>query len=373
MSPLDFTPEGPDWALDWAGIDAAFGWVRRMAGCPQDPLWHAEGDVWIHTRMVLEALVALPGWRALPAEERRTVFAAALLHDVAKPDVTREEDGRITSRGHSRRGAVDARRLLWELGVPFAQREAICALVLSHQLPFFLLDRDGSKRAAIRLSWTLRCDWLALVAEADARGREAADQRRLVENVLLFAEYCEELGITSAPWGFASDHTRVLYFRSPERYEGAPAYDDTRLTVTLMSGLPGAGKDTWLATHAPELPVVSLDALRTELGVDPADHGAQGHVLAAARERAREHLRAGRDFAWNATNIARDLRGRCLGLFADYKARTRIVYVEAGAEALYEQNRARADAVPERVIERMLRRWSPPDLTEAHELMVVAD
>lgn len=367
MTPLDFTPGPPDWRLDWTAIDATYDWVRRMAGCPQDPTWHAEGNVWIHTRMVLEALTALPAWRALPEAERRIVFAACLLHDLAKPDVTRTDpDGRITSRGHSRRGAVDGRALLWRMGVPFEAREAICALILHHQVPFFLLDRDEPLRLAIRLSCTLRCDWLALVNEADGRGRICADQQRLIDSNALFVEYCQELGILDAPYPFASDHARVLYFRKPDRHPDAPAYDDTRCEVLLMSGLPGAGKDTWLKTHRPALPVVSLDAIRAQLGVDPADRDAQGHVLHAAREQARGHLRAGRGFAWNATNLSADQRQRCLGLLYDYRARVRLVYVEAGAEALFARNRAREGAVPERVIRRMMHRWQVPDTTEAH-------
>jgi len=370
MTPFEFTPAPPDWTVDWAGIDAAFDWIRRMKDCPQDPGWHAEGNVWIHTRMVVEALAGLDEWRALPEAERRVVFAGALLHDLAKPDTTKtEHDGRITSRGHSRRGAVDARAMLWRLGVPFAEREAVCALVLQHQVPFFLLDRDDPRRLALRLSWTLRCDWLALVNLADGLGRDAADKQRLLDNNALFREYCQELGVDAAPYPFASDHARVLYFRKRDRYPDAPAYDDTRGRVTLMCGLPGAGKDTWLKTHAPDLPVISLDAIRAELGIAPGDRNAQGHVLSAARERARVFLRAGRDFAWNATNLSEEMRQRCTGIFFDYRARVRIVYVESPADRLYAQNQSRTDAVPLSVIRRMMHRWQVPDRTEAHEVL----
>jgi predicted kinase len=131
-----------------------------------------------------------------------------------------------------------------------------------------------------------------------------------------------------------------------------------------MSGLPGAGKDRWIARHAQGLPVVSLDALRHELDVDPED--AQGAIVQVARERAREHLRAGRSFVWNATNLSRAVRGQCVRLAADYGARVRIVYVEAAADVLWSQNRARAHPVPERVIEKLLKRWEVPDATEGH-------
>ncbi len=114
---------------------------------------------------------SIPAWRPLSVDERPILFAAALLHDVGKPDCTRTDaDGRIRSRGHSRRGAILARQILWRLGVPFAVREQIAALVRHHQAPYYLVDRPDAQRLAIEISQTARGDWLALVAEADVRG-----------------------------------------------------------------------------------------------------------------------------------------------------------------------------------------------------------
>ncbi|HEY2513898.1 MAG TPA: AAA family ATPase [Polyangiaceae bacterium] len=360
-------PAPPGWNLDWEALDARFDWVRALRGCPQDPVHHAEGDVWIHTRMVLESLIRIPAWRALPEGERASVFWASLLHDVAKPECTRTEvDGKITARGHSTRGALLARRILWRLGLSFEAREAVCALVRFHQIPFFLIEKDDARRTAASISQAARCDHLALVAEADARGRRCADPDRILENTELFRELCVEYGCLRAPAPFPSDHARVLYLRGDTSDPAYHPHEDFRAQVTLMSGLPGAGKDTWLRTHAPELPVVSLDALREELDVDPA--GPQGAVVQRAREQAREHLRAGRDFAWNATNLSRQLRRGLIQLALDYGARVRIVYVEAPESALRAQNRARSAVVPDAVIDRLLDRWEIPDLTEAHDV-----
>src|SRR5205814_6780906 len=113
-------------------------------------------------------------------------------------------------------------------------------------------------------------------------------------------------------------------------------------------------------------PAVSLDAVRGELDVDPADE--QGRVISRAREQVREHLRAGRSFVWNATNLSRQLRGQCLGLLADYHARIRVVYVEAPEGRLLRQNRQRPAPVPQAVLERLLERWEVPDRTEAHRV-----
>lgn len=362
-------PTPPDWQVPWAELRAQWPWIEAMHACPQDPEWHAEGDVGVHTEMVLRALVQLPGFRALPPDQRWIVWLAALLHDVAKPRVTRTDpDGRITSRGHSSAGAIQARGLLWRLGVPFDVREAVCALVRSHQVPFFLIDRDGARGQAIRLSQVLRCDHLALVALADALGRHAADKQRLIDNVELFSLLCEEHGCSSTPWTFASDHARVLCGVDPVRDPLAPALPEPEFTVTVMSGLPASGKDTWLRTHAPGLPQVCLDDLREEMDVDPADN--QGRVVQAAREKAKGYLRARIPFAWNATNLSVRRRAPILGLCHAYGARVRIVCTEASPEELAARNQARASPVPKRVIERMIGRWEVPTPLEAHERVV---
>jgi len=365
-----FVPQPPEWCLDWDGIDAWFEEVRALKGCPQDPVHHGEGDVWVHTRMVVEALVADESWRGLDAQARRIVFWAAVLHDIGKPATTREEDGRITSRGHSRRGELMARSLLWRLGADMREREHIAALIGHHLVPFFLLERDDPLKLAARISLRTRCDWLALLARADATGRISPDQQRILDAVALFEEFARDASCLDAPFAFASDHSRFQYFLKDGRDPAYEAYDDTRLTAILMSGLPAAGKDTWIAQHLAGVPVVSLDRLRSELGIA---HGKpQGQVVQLARERAREHLREARDFVWNATNLTRQTRGSLIQLFADYGARVRIVHLEAPADHLSTRNRARDDVVPQAVIENMLERWEMPDLTECHELQLVS-
>jgi putative nucleotidyltransferase with HDIG domain len=366
------SPHPPEWRVDWDALDAEFEWVRALRDVPQDPVHHAEGDVWIHTRMVLEALGEIAAWRALDPAERDLVFAASLLHDVAKPRCTKTEpDGRVTSRGHSIRGAVLARRLLWRMGVPFAHREAICALIRHHQAPFFLIERADAARAARAISQSARCDHLSLVAEADARGRRCADPQRLLDNTALFRELCAETGCLTGPAPFPSAHARLLYLRGDTSDVLYHPHESFRADVVVMSGLPGAGKDSWVRENLGDWPVVSLDQIRDELDVDPGD--AQGEVVAHARELARTHLRAGRSFVWNATNLSRQLRTTVVNLFLDYGARVRIVYVEVSEETLHGQNRARAAAVPGAVIARLLERWEVPEAGEAHEVSYVVD
>lgn len=367
---LDLCPAAPRWSLDWDTIDATFEWVHALRGVPQDPEWHAEGEVWLHVRMVTEALVGSESWRTLCEVERHVLFAAALLHDVAKPETTRtEEDGRITARHHSARGAVRARRILFELGAPPRERELVAQLVLQHQRPLHAIERCDAERLATRSSWTCGMRRVIELARADVLGRTCSDRQRLLDNIALFEELGRELDCLDAPRVFPSSAHRVHYFADEGRAFDAPAAPAARCEVVVLSGLPGAGKDTWLASRGLALPVIAPDTVRRELGIRPTDE--QGLVVQTCRERAREHLRAGRSFAWNATNLSRLVRGKVLDLCHAYGAHTRVIAVEVAAADWRQRNRDRTAGVPEAALERMLDRWEAPDLTESHHLEVI--
>ncbi|MBC8140829.1 MAG: AAA family ATPase [Armatimonadetes bacterium] len=353
-----------DAAIAWNEMERT-GWWQDMATCQQDPVYHAEGDVATHTRMVVDELRNLPTWQGLTEADRGVLLLAALLHDVGKPATTVTDDaGRITSPGHSRRGAILARQLLYESGVPFAVREAVCALIRWHQRPFWVLESASPERAVITIAQTCRCDYLAVLAEADARGRVSPTLDNALLHIALFAETAKDAVCYAAPYPFASDHSRFLYFRTPDRAPDYAAYDDTAGEIVLMSGLPGAGKDTLVQKEWAHLPVVSLDALRIEHKI--AHGGNQHAVISAARELARTYLRRGEPFVWNATSINREQRDPVIALAAEYRYRVRVVYVEAAWHVQQKRNKNRAAPVPDAAIMRMMARWEPPDETEAH-------
>jgi len=362
----ELIPTAPGWLLEWDLCIRGFPVLIDLRGCVQEPAYHGEGDVETHTRMVCKSLIESASWRMLDPNTRRTVFLAALLHDIGKPSKTRIENGRITSRGHSRKGEIAARIALWEAGVAISEREQVAALIKHHQAPFFLVDKPGSQRLLFEISQSARCDHLAAVSIADATGRVCSDKQRLLDNIGLFVEYAKDQGCLAEPKQFPSDQSRFEYFRATDRSPDYKAYDATRFEVVLMSGLPGAGKDTWIAENLAGWPVVSLDRVRERMKISAQEP--QGRVVSAARELARQHLRRQEPFIWNATNLSRQIREAAIGLFADYGARIRIVYIESPADKLYKRNRDRRAVVPGSVISRLLNRWEVPDLTEAHRV-----
>jgi putative nucleotidyltransferase with HDIG domain len=352
--------------LEWAESQS---WARDMAACHQDAQWHAEGDVWTHTRMVCAELERLADWSSLDRAAQLKLLFTALLHDSGKPATTAldPETGRTRSPRHALVGAEITRRVLRELECDLATREEIAALVRFHGRPPFLLEREKPEQEVISLSWLVNNRLLYLFALADTRGRHAKEMSRPEENLHLWKLVAEERNCFLTPFAFANEQARFMFYRNQLSSLHYTPHVDYRCTVTLMSGLPGAGKDTWLAGHRPTLPVVALDAIRDELDVEATDN--QGEVIQAARERCREHLRAGQSFAFNGTNITRQMRQRWIELFADYGARIEIVYIEPPVAKILAQNKRRTNPVPEKVILRLVEKLEPPTVTECHWLM----
>jgi hypothetical protein len=71
---LPICPHPPNWRVNRDGILEMFPSLDRLAGCAQDPLYHGEGDVLIHTWTACEALAGLEVFGALAPEERRIVL-----------------------------------------------------------------------------------------------------------------------------------------------------------------------------------------------------------------------------------------------------------------------------------------------------------
>lgn len=353
----------------WAGGQS---WARDMATCRQDPQWHAEGDVWTHTQMVVAELERLVEWPSLDRDLRLKLLFTALFHDAGKPATTQVDSttGRTHSHKHSAAGVEIARRVLRELGCDLSAREQIANLVRYHGRPAFLLHKPDPAHEVISLSWLVNHRLLYLFALADTRGRHTSEMTRPEENLHLWRLVAEENGCFNRPYAFANDHARFLFYRRELSTLHYVPREEFRCTVTLMSGLPGSGKNAWLERERPSLPVVSLDDLRTIHGAEPTDD--QGEIVQIARERCREHLRTGRDFAFNATNIMHLTRKRWINLFADYGACIELVYVEPPLAKLFAQNERRSKPVPKQVIDRLIEKLEPPTWTEAHNLILVA-
>jgi len=242
------------------------------------------------------------------------------------------------------------------------------ALILAHQRVFHVLSKEDWESEIIRFSLIGSWRELVLLATADNRGRISPNTAETEMTLSLVREAAEEKGCLDASWSFPSRQAMVRFARSRD---ATPFYDPpppTGSRVVLLSGMPGAGKNTYAETALGGLPQVSFDAIRARMRVRHGER--EGEVAQAAFEEARVHLRAGQDFVWNATSLTRLARDRVIDLALGYDACVEIHALEVPYAVVLERNAQRKGAMlPLKDLLRFVERWDPPLAGEAHELV----
>ncbi len=164
--------------LSDSGWDVHFPEIAALAGVPQDPDWHPEGDVGTHTMFVVNAAAAIAEREGLADDARAVLLFAALTHDFAKPKTTmlREREGRMrwSSWGHEPEGGPMAREFLERIHIKASIVDQVVPLVENHLASSTLARGPVSARAIRRLAMRLAPASIAqllLVIEADHSGR----------------------------------------------------------------------------------------------------------------------------------------------------------------------------------------------------------
>lgn len=160
-------------------IDELYPELAATAGQEQEFDWHPEGDVWIHTLLVVDAAADVVREHQLPPESARAVMYAALCHDLGKPATTTFENGRIKSHGHEEAGEAPTRALLANIGLDKQTVDKVANLVRYHLWPSSIYRAqekgdqvsDGAFRRLAKRLDPATIEELTYVAEADHIGR----------------------------------------------------------------------------------------------------------------------------------------------------------------------------------------------------------
>lgn len=170
--------------------------LKALINCPQNPVWHPEGDVWNHTLSVTDAAAEL---RSRENEyDALVLMLSALCHDFGKALCTVvDSDGKITSCGHDM--ILDpAEKFISAIWRRRDMTERVLSLISRHMHPWQLADSNSSDKAYRKLALHVkRLDLLADLAEADVRGIKmtADEQRTRLEKIDFFRRRCRELQI----------------------------------------------------------------------------------------------------------------------------------------------------------------------------------
>jgi tRNA nucleotidyltransferase (CCA-adding enzyme) len=168
---------GLKWLLELGAVDQLFPELKALIDVPQEPEWHPEGDVWIHTLLTVDCARELID--DLPYAKQVTVMLAALAHDFGKPATTAFIDGRIRSREHEEEGVPPTVSFLDRLNIHtldgYEVRAQVIAIIRDHLKPgeFFKKRLEVSVGAFRRLARKVDLELLYRVAKADSLGRNA--------------------------------------------------------------------------------------------------------------------------------------------------------------------------------------------------------
>ena len=381
-------------------LEETFGEYLPLLGelhhTPQDPDWHAEGNVALHTAMVLEQ-VQNSFTAEITKEERLTLILAGLFHDIAKPMVTKHAEvkgeQRIVSPRHAELGRDYLALRLPQFELSTALQDALLSLVGYHHEPRSLVLGKGSRGAYAKLARMVDLGLVMALEKADLRGRICQDLEGQLEQLEWFRLQAEEFELEAvsdvvwqtkmreafprhsdafvqhAAWKGRRDFEEGRIVSVEEAISRAYQLRETPAVLTLMVGPSGSGKSSWIEENRKGQDVVSLDHLREKIAGKRHRQSMNGQVLQAAKEALRVSLRAGRSVIWDATNLRKDGRRWVASLGYEYGAYVRIVTFRNSIETLQLRNLKRENSIPCSVLQRQIDGFQWPSLDEAHEVI----
>ncbi len=380
-----------------------FGLLNDFANTRQDPQWHAEGDVHIHTNMVLdEARKLLAGPACYLSDSKKLlVYLGALFHDIAKPLSTREQEikgvMRIAARGHEAAGRSYLAPKLFGLGLTNYEIETLLGLVGYHHEPKFTVIREMAAGKYKRLARLADPELLYWVEVADMSGRECDDKQKQLEVMEYYKMFSQEYGafvrggahtslwkqtLSDAISASSPDTLDFVLAKSQLDLESgaiqsveeavARSYKLTSAPypeLIVLVGPSGSGKSTFANKHLKNDYIISLDELREELGGGRAKQDMNRKVLQEARERLKDVMRKKRRAVWDATSLRKDFRGKIANIVNDYGGMVTFIVFHSDLESYHKRNRSREYAIPTAALSSQIERMQWPDLDEAHRVL----
>jgi predicted kinase len=379
-------------------------WLCRYKDTPQDPEWHAEGNVHIHTNMVLQALYQLLANEAahITGWKRQALILGAILHDIAKPIRTRRMEiqgiERVVSPQHEATGRSYLAFKLMGFNLSFQVVWTVLNLIGEHHMPKLMMVKNKPANEYWTLARQVNTELLYWLEVADMTGRICPnlDQQLLyLDEFRLFAEEYsswgqsleEKIKTTLTPHLQSLPEATKAYVYAHALYEmeqGGITMPEEALATTyqhreehphlvIMCGPSGSGKSSWIASHYPDYTLVSLDKLREQMNGKRSIQKNKGRMLQAAKEQLRVALRNKQGVVWDATNLRRDFRDIISDLGRDYHALVSLVVFLLPEAHIFRQNRQRVHAIPDDVLAKQLDGFQFPLLNEAHQILFVGE
>lgn len=155
-------------------LEKLFPELLVLTKCEQRPDYHPEGNVWVHTMMVIDELAKLRDKSKNPLG----LMLSGVCHDLGKPNATKEdEDGMLKAKGHELEGVPIAGDFMSKLTTDKALRHFVANMVQNHMRPN-TIALHGNKRTIRKLIVDTDVQEILLLAEADHKGRGISEEEK---------------------------------------------------------------------------------------------------------------------------------------------------------------------------------------------------
>lgn len=343
---------------------------------PQNSRWHQEGNALIHTKLVVKEML-----RTLTKVDDRggkywlIMMAAALCHDLGKAVTTRWDDEKndYSSPHHGYEGEKIVRRLFFDEDI--MTREKVCYMVRWHMTMHHILEKpfEEQGKEIFRLTQgMMELDDLIILGQCDAEGsinEESLDnyyiQNKFDKVLELSLKFRRNFLLASE---IDNKFDRLAFSYHVDRHK-----DDIHpFNVTLIIGVAGAGKDTWVSEHLPDDVMLCRDNIRTEIGIKGekpfGTKEQEKKVTMIFNERLIDCCKNHKDVVINNTNLLKKYRTEFVKTVLPYNPFITFVYVEPNE--MEDCAKRRTGQIKKEIVNGMWDRLDFPELSECDRLLI---
>jgi len=352
--------------------------VDQMKQTQQNANYHAEGNVFNHTQLVLQEYAALITHTELSEADKEVLYWAAVLHDLGKIKVTRWTGKRWSASGHERAGVPMARNiLLQQPQINTRQRRKILDLVRWHHLPLRLGLKHAPLSAYHPIAIQTDIRLLGLFSMMDLRGRKCINMEQIQALILHFNE--EVIPFMQNYWGTfenlqarfhqahpeiqnyiwqslqVNDFERILHLLNTKT-EKAPRKSVCHIPI----GLPGSGIRDYLETNLADLPTYAVDLQNTADKLLPDERLTA--FISGNIDKQRSMILSGYnvDTAW---------RQQLVDYMRSFSIKIQYLFFERSLPFLLKQNQLSGDEGAQTHLRKQYELFDWPHPWEAHELV----
>lgn len=379
-------------------LDSYFPLLNNLKDAEQDNIWHSEGNVYIHTQMVLNSLYdIIYAENDLSISDKKILILSAIFHDIGKILCNKEEirEGilRILSPNHEEKGANYISSILINSDLNYFEILTIINIVKYHQVPKMIVIKNKlDKKYFYDLASKCPLNLMYYLCISDINGRTCIDKQEQLDYLELFKIYAIEYSLFK-PKEFnfmilefsnklkeksinfkiksfedLNDYS-IYHFLNENIYseeEGIQKYLNIQNNskVIVLSGISGSSKSYNSKFFPEDYNIINLDKIRTEICKSEDDQSKNPEVLRLAYEKLRENLRKKRNTVFDATNLRKDFRMKIFDLCDKYNSLTEIIFFESSINQSLKNIKQRERKISIDVLEKQVRDLQLPELFE---------